>query len=796
MATNTPNAKSVDALTPEEAESELARLAGEIARHDVAYYRQDAPEVSDAEYDALRQRNIAIEARFPDLAREDSPSKRVGAAPVETFDKIRHRVPMLSLGNAFEDDDVTEFDARVRRFLGLSADAPLDITAEPKIDGLSISLRYDGGRLIEAATRGDGAEGENVTANVMTIKEIPHRLKGESVPDTIDVRGEIYLGHDDFRRLNEAQTAAGDKVFANPRNAAAGSLRQLDAKITAARPLRFFAYTWGEVSKLPAETQHGMVAAFKSWGLPVNPRMKVCHSPADLLAYYRETGLQRASLGYDIDGVVYKVDRLDLQERLGFVSRSPRWAIAHKFPAEQATTRLLAIEIQVGRTGSLTPVAKLEPVTVGGVVVSNATLHNEDEIARKDVRIGDTVVVQRAGDVIPQVVEVVLAKREKGAKPYQFPHRCPVCDSEAVRETDESGEADVVRRCTGGLVCPAQAKERLKHFVSRNAFDIEGLGDEKIELFFDEGLIRKPADIFTLAARDAAASEHLADRKGFGQKSVDNLFRSIDMRRTISLERLLFALGIRHVGETTARDIAKAFGTWDAVKEAIDAATAARPGPNYRRLIGLKGLGPKSAETLMQVLGSGQARGGDLFEQGPPTIAMAIAGIKGVRSSAAEALAAAFPDVRSFIETARAGAKEMPGDAYRELASLQGIGEVAADALIDFFHEAHNREAVESLQQHVNVVAFERQATQASSVSGKTVVFTGTLIKMTRNEAKAQAERLGAKVAGSVSKKTDYVVAGDEAGSKLDKARELGVAVLSEDEWLALIGGTGAAAHE
>jgi DNA ligase (NAD+) len=781
--------KPVLSLNPTEAEAELARLAGEIAHHDALYYRHDAPEISDADYDALRQRNAEIEAAFPDLVRADSPSSRVGAAPAGTFDKVRHRVPMLSLGNAFADEDVAEFDARVRRFLGLGADAPLAFTAEPKIDGLSISLRYDAGRLIEAATRGDGAEGENVTANVMTIKEIPHRLAGDDIPDTIDIRGEIYLGHDDFRRLNEAQAASGDKIFANPRNAAAGSLRQLDASITAKRPLRFFAYTWGQASSLPADTQTGMVAAFGRWGLPVNPRMVLCRSTAGMLDYYRRIGLDRASLGYDIDGVVYKVDRLDLQERLGFVSRSPRWAIAHKFPAEQATTVLRDIEIQVGRTGALTPVAKLEPVTVGGVVVSNATLHNEDEIARKDVRVGDTVVVQRAGDVIPQVVGVVMERRPPDAVPYVFPQRCPVCDSEAVRETDETGEADVVRRCTGGLVCPAQAKERLKHFVSRLAFDIEGLGEEKIELFFDEGLIRKPADIFTLAARDAAAPTHLADRKGFGRKSVENLFRSIDQRRTISLERLLFALGIRHVGETTARDLAKAFGTWQAVSAAIDAAGSARPGPHFRRLTALKGLGPKTAEAIMQALGSGAPRGGDLFDHGPRTFAAAIAGIKGVRAASAEALAAAYPSVRDFVAAARRAANEMPGDAYRELASLQGIGEVAADALLDFFHEPHNREAVSALLEHVTVSPYIRETAQVSNVTGKTVVFTGTLVRMTRTEAKAQAERLGAKVAGSVSKRTDYVVAGDEAGSKLDKARELGVTVLSEDEWLALIGG-------
>jgi DNA ligase (NAD+) len=781
--------KSVDQLSSTEAEAELARLAQDIAHHDRLYYQNDAPEITDADYDALRQRNAAIEARFPDLVRADSPSHRIGAALGETFDKVRHRVPMLSLGNAFEDADVAEFDARVRRFLGLGASEPLAFTAEPKIDGLSISLRYDNGKLVEAATRGDGAEGENVTANVITIKEIPHRLEGKDVPETIDVRGEIYLGHEEFRALNAAQAAAGEKVFANPRNAAAGSLRQLDSAITASRPLRFFAYTWGECARLPADTQHGVVAAFQRWGLPVNARMKVCHSTEEMLVYYREIGAHRASLGYDIDGVVYKIDRLDLQERLGFVSRSPRWAIAHKFPAEQATTELLDIEIQVGRTGSLTPVAKLKPVTVGGVVVSNATLHNEDEIARKDVRVGDTVIVQRAGDVIPQVVAVVTEKRPKGAVLYVFPHTCPVCGSEAVRETDERGETDVVRRCTGGLICPAQAKERLRHFVSRPAFDIEGLGEEKIALFFDEGLIRTPADIFTVAERDGRSNARLADRKGFGQKSVENLFKSIDARRRIGLDRFLFALGIRHVGETTARDLAKAYGTWAALDAALQAAGKVRPGPSYRRLIAIKGLGPKTAEAIMLELGSGKPRASDLFDQGPRTFAEAIAGIKGVRAGAAAALAAAFGSVPEFLQTARRGATEMPGEAYREFASLEGIGEVATDALLDFFHEPHNREAVAALLAHVTPAPFERAATQASSVTGKTVVFTGTLVRMTRNEAKAQAERLGAKVAGSVSKKTDYVVAGDDAGSKLDKARELGVAVLSEDEWLALIGG-------
>ncbi|MGE3065269.1 MAG: NAD-dependent DNA ligase LigA [Hyphomicrobiaceae bacterium] len=698
---------AVDTLTPAQAKSELARLAREIAHHDALYYRNDAPEISDAAYDDLRRRNTAIEARFPDLVRPDSPSRKVGAAPVEAFGKVRHDVPMLSLGNAFSDADVAEFIARVRRFLGLGDDGLVEVTAEPKIDGLSMSIRYEKGELVEAATRGDGQEGENVTANIRTIRQIPHRLRGKDVPDRIDVRGEIYLGHEDFRRLNAEQAAAGQKVFANPRNAAAGSLRQLDPSITARRPLRFFAYAWGAASSLPADTQAGVVGAFKRWGLPVNPLMKVCRSVEEVLKFYREMGERRAGLDYDIDGVVYKVNRLDLQERLGFVSRSPRWAIAHKFPAEQATTVLRDIEIQVGRTGALTPVAKLEPVTVGGVVVTNATLHNEDEIERKDIRIGDTVIVQRAGDVIPQILGFVAEKRPKGARKFSFPHVCPVCGSHAVRESDEkTGRTDVVRRCTGGLICPAQAKERLKHFVSRNAFDIEGLGGERIDLFFDEGLIRTPADIFTLAARDRTAPEHLADRKGFGAKSVENLFKAIEARRSIALDRFIYALGIRHIGETTARDLAKALGTFDAVST------------------------------------------------------LAIAAAKGGPES----------------------------EAYRDLDNIDGIGATVVDALADFFGEEHNTKAVDALLREVKPQPYKRIAAVASPVTEKTVVFTGTLERLTRSEAKAQAERLGAKVAGSVSKKTDYVVAGADAGSKLTKARDLGVAVLTEDEWLDLIG--------
>ena len=687
----------VDELEEEEAKAELARLAAEIAEHDAHYYRQDAPVISDAEYDALRQRNAAIEARFPHLIREDSPSERIGAAPSDAFGKVRHAVPMLSLGNAFADEDVEEFVARIRRFLKLKEDDPLALTAEPKIDGLSISLRYEKGRFVRAATRGDGYEGEDVTANVRTIGDVPDRLGAKDVPDVFEVRGEIYMRHEDFAALNARQAEAGDKVFANPRNAAAGSLRQLDAEVTRARPLRFFAYAWGEVSALPADTQTGVVDALGAWGFPVNPEMVRCDSVSEMLDHYRGLEERRASLGYDIDGVVYKVDRLDYQERLGFVSRSPRWAIAHKFPAEKATTVLNAIEVQVGRTGALTPVAKLEPVTVGGVVVSNATLHNEDEIARKDIRVGDTVVVQRAGDVIPQIVSVDTSKRPKDSAPFEMPHTCPVCGSHAVRE-----EGEAVRRCTGGLVCEAQAKERLKHFVSRNAFDIEGLGEKQIELFWEKGAVREPADIFTLEVRDGGSLTPLKNWPGFGEVSARNLFDAIDARRTVPFDRFLFGLGIRHVGQTTARLLARTYGNFDTFRKAM---VAAEP---------------------------------------------------------------------------------REGEAWEWLLSIDGIGETVAGALVDFFAEAHNEEALDRLLAEVQVEDMEAARTD-TPIAGKTVVFTGTLERMTREEAKARAEALGAKVSGSVSARTDYVVAGPGAGSKLKKANELGVKVLTEDEWLDLI---------
>ncbi len=696
--------KPVAQLTMEEAVEELARLAAEIATHDELYHRKDAPKISDAAYDELRKRNEEIEQRYPELVREDSPSHRVGAAPAEGFGKVVHKVPMLSLSNAFNDDDVRDFCTRVRRFLNLKEDETLAVTAEPKIDGLSAALRYEKGKFVLGATRGDGREGENVTENLKTIVDVPKALKGKNIPDVVEIRGEVYMSHQDFAALNERQKEAGKPVFANPRNAAAGSLRQLDAKITASRPLRFFAYTWGEVSALPADTQSGVIDAFDKWGFAVNPLFRRCESIEELIGFYREVEESRAGLGYDIDGVVYKVDRLDWQNRLGFVSRSPRWAIAHKFPAEQAMTVLEKIEIQVGRTGKLTPVARLAPVTVGGVVVSNATLHNQDEIERLGVRPGDTVVVQRAGDVIPQIVRVV-EDRPRGKKKFVFPETCPECGSHAVREVNpKTGKIDVDRRCTGGLVCPAQAVERLRHFVSRNAFDIEGLGEKQIAAFYADGLIARPDDIFTLEARDKKSLKKLKDREGWGETSARNLFEAIEVRRKVDLDRLIFALGIRHVGETNARLLARSYGTLD----------------NF--------------ETQMR--------------------------------------AAASRD----------------GDAWSELLSIDGIGEVLAEALTDFFDEPHNREVLAGLRKAgvEGVPLPEREA--GSPIAGKTVVFTGSLERMTRSEAKARAEQMGAKVAGSVSARTDLVVHGPGAGSKLARAAELGIETITEDEWMEMAG--------
>jgi DNA ligase (NAD+) len=680
-------------LTLAKAREEHARLEAEIAEHDRRYHGEDAPTISDAEYDALRRRYTALEEAFPQLAGADSADRKIGAAPSEKFAKVRHRVPMLSLGNIFADEEVEEFCARVRRFLGLSESAPLDVVAEAKIDGLSCSLRYENGELVQAATRGDGYEGEDVTANVRVVEAIPKRLKG--APNIFEARGEVYMRHADFAALNARQAAAGKPIYANPRNFAAGSLRQLDPRMTAERPLQFFAYAWGEVSESFASTQFGAIEAMGRFGLPTNPLTKLCRSATEMLAQYRSIEEKRATLGYDIDGVVYKVNDLSLQQRLGFVSRSPRWAVAHKFPAEQATTIVEAIGINVGRTGALTPLAKLKPVTVGGVVVSNATLHNEDEIERKDVRVGDTVLVQRAGDVIPQVLAVVLDKRPVDSKPYVFPETCPICGSAALREIDEkTGEKDVVRRCTGTLICPAQAVEGLKHFASRNAFDIEGLGEKLIELFFTEDLIRTPADIFTLHARDGQGRPPLREWEGFGETSARNLFNAIDARRTIPLNRFLFALGIRHVGETNARRLARHFGDWESLRAAARVENAAE-----------------------------------------------------------------------------------------EISAIGGIGPVVAEAIADFFAEPRNEAALDALIKEVTVEPMEAVAA-GHPLAGQTIVFTGSLEKMTRDEAKAVAERLGAKVSGSISAKTNLVVAGPGAGSKLAKARELGVETVDEDEWI------------
>ena len=699
--------KAVEDLVETEARAELSRLAEALAAANTAYHTLDAPEISDAEYDALKRRNAAIEARFPGLKRADSPSDQVGAAVASGFGKVPHRVRMLSLENAFAEADVVDFDERVKKFLGVAA---VSYTAEPKIDGLSLNLRYEAGRLVQAATRGDGETGEDVTENARTIADIPQSLTG--APAVLEVRGEVYMSHEDFAALNARQAEKGDKLFANPRNAAAGSLRQLDARITAARPLRFFAYAWGELSAPLGSSQFTSISRFKELGFQTNPLTALCRTPADLMAHYRAIEAQRATLGYDIDGVVYKVDDLALQERLGFRSATPRWAIAHKFPAELAWTRLLAIDLQVGRTGAISPVARLQPVTVGGVVVSNATLHNEDYIAGrdakgnpiregKDIRVDDWVQVYRAGDVIPKVADVDLSHRKDESQPYVFPTLCPECHSPAHREPGDS-----VRRCTGGLICPAQGVERLKHFVSRGAFDIEGLGAKQVEMFYNDAdlPVKQPADIFTLAARDAASPlKKLKNREGFGAKSVTNLFAAIEQRRRIPLDRLIFSLGIRHVGEVAAGVIARHYSDWPAFEAAM--------------------------------------------------------------------------------------AEAEPGSAaWADLLSVDGVGEVLAQSLVDAFRNPAERAAIDALVAELQVQPVVARAPVSSPVAGKTLVFTGTLEKMTRAEAKARAEALGAKVAGSVSAKTDLVIAGPGAGSKAKEAERLGVELIDEDAWIALAG--------
>src|SRR5271169_5705682 len=701
MASKPQSKSPVEDLSEKQAKAEHAQLAAEIAAHDRRYYQDDAPTVSDAEYDRLRRRYGEIEARFPQLRTLESLTQRVGAAPSARFAKVRHAVPMLSLDNAFAEEDVVDFVGRIRRFLQLPDDEEIVFSAEPKIDGLSMSLRYEDGQLVTGATRGDGSEGEDVTANVKTLEDVPKRLKGRGVPKVCEVRGEVYITKAAFLELNRKQAEAGKQLYVNPRNTAAGSLRQLDPTITASRPLGFFAYGWGEMSDRPADTQSGMIKWFAACGFKTNPLTKICRSVEALLVFHREIEAERATLDYDIDGVVYKVDRLDWQERLGFVSHSPRWAIAHKFAAEKATTIVRDIEIQVGRTGALTPVAKLEPVTVGGVVVQNATLHNEEEIKRLDVRIGDTVTIQRAGDVIPQVLGVVLDKRPRGAKTYHFPKKCPCpLHTDVVREIIAGGEEGARAHCTGEFACPYQVIEHLKHFVSRRAFDIDGLGERQIELFYEQGWVKEPADLFTLEERNKKI--HLEEVEGFGDTSVRNLFAAIAARREISLERFIYALGIRHVGETTAVALARGYGTWQAFHEAC-----------------LK-----------------LAKGDEETKQ--------------------------------------------------EMDALDQIGDTVIESLGDYFGEAHNRRRVERLAKQVRIRDAEKPRAD-SAVAGKAVVFTGTLEKVTCDEAKASAERLGAKVSGSVSKKTDYVVAGPGAGSKLAEAKKLGVAVLTEDEWVKLI---------
>jgi DNA ligase (NAD+) len=677
------------AMTEQEARAEIARLSGEIRHHNALYYQKDAPEITDAEYDALMRALEKLEAQFPELAQSDSPTQKVGAAPVETFTKVRHSIPMLSLNNAFDEEEVREFDTRVRRFLGLKEEEDIDYVCEPKIDGLSFSARYEKGKFVRGLTRGDGEVGEDVTANLATV--LPAELKGD-FPALLEVRGEVYMTYDKFRALNAQREKDEEPVFANPRNAAAGSLRQLDSNITKSRRLDYFVYSWAEVSGEMGNSQWEFRARLKRWGLRITDEA-FPHAHGDLafaLNWYQDMQARRAKLDFAIDGVVYKIDRLDWQKRLGYAGRAPRWAIAHKFPAEQVTTTLESIEIQVGRTGALTPVAHLKPVNVAGVMVARATLHNEDEIARKDIRVGDTVVIQRAGDVIPQVVSV--RAHAPDSKPFVLPHTCPVCGSHAVRE-----EGEAVRRCTGGLICAAQAKERLRHFVSRGALDIEGLGEKQIVAFWEDGLIRTPVDIFRLDY------ERIGTREGWGEKSVTNLKAAVEKARDVGLARFIYALGIRHIGEVTARTLAQHYGNYKAWKAAMMALT------------------PES-------------------------------------------------------------------EAWADLVAIDGMGEVAPGMLAEFFREEHNREILTELEKEVQVHDAEKRATD-SPVSGKTVVFTGTLSRITRPEAKATAEALGAKVAGSVSAKTDYVIAGEDAGSKLKKATELGVKVLTEEEWLTLIGG-------
>jgi DNA ligase (NAD+) len=783
MAAN-PSAP-VTELSEADAVAELTRLADEIAAHDLRYHQDDAPAISDGDYDALKRRNSEIEARFPHLVRDNSPTLRVGAARSEQFAPIEHGTPMLSLDNAFDDDEAVEFDARIRRFLRLPVGETVGYTAEPKIDGLSCSIRYENGMLVQAATRGDGRVGEDVTANVRTIGEIPHKLHGEAWPDVIEVRGEIYLGHEEFAALNAAAAEAGQKTYANPRNAAAGSLRQIDSTVTAKRPLRFFAYAWGYHSQVFAKTQWEALQKLKAWGFrTTTPQSCRVENAAGLLEAYARMEQVRPHLGYDIDGVVYKVDRLDWQQRLGFVSRAPRWGVARKFPAQQARTILEAIDIQVGRTGAITPVARLHPVTVGGVVVVNATLHNADEIARKDIRVGDTVILQRAGDVIPQIVAIVPEERPKDAEPFAFPSHCPCpLHTELVRETTASGAETVVRRCSGEFACPFQRLAHLRHFVSRKAFDIEGLGEKQLTLFSEQGWLNSPADIFRLRER----RDEILSLERFGETSVGNLLAGIEDRRRIGLDRFIYGLGIRHIGETTSTALARHFETVERFVETSKLASAQMAGPLYAELSGLDGLGPTAVSAVVEFARGGQ---GLLVPPGISLDGHLRLAIPKLNSKARAALEARFGDWASFEAAARQAASETPGDAFLEVASVDAVGVVAARMIAEFFSEDHNLALVDDLLAQLTVIAAQRPKTD-TAVAGKTVVFTGSLERLTRDEAKAQAERLGAKVSGSVSKKTDLVVAGPGAGSKLKTATELGIEVLTEDEWVALVEAAG-----
>ncbi|MBA4804731.1 MAG: NAD-dependent DNA ligase LigA [Brevundimonas sp.] len=774
----------VDQLSESEARAELDRLAALLRHHDALYYRHDAPEIPDAEYDALKRRALEIEDRFPDLTTAESPSQTVGAAVAAQFAPVRHGVPMLSLDNAFAPEEVTDFAARVRRFLKLASDEPVAFVAEPKIDGLSASLRYEDGVLVTGATRGDGRTGEDVTANLRTLGDIPPRLAGSGWPAVIEVRGEVYAPNDAFDAFNAAAEAAGTRTYANPRNFAAGSLRQKDPAVTATRPLRFFAYAWGETSAPIAATQWEALQALRSWGFPVNDRSQRVENAEGLMALYERLQADRATLGYDIDGVVYKVDRLDWQARLGFVARTPRWAIAHKFPAQQAQTVLEGIDIQVGRTGSHTPVARLHPVTVGGVVVRNATLHNADEIARLDVRLGDTVVLQRAGDVIPQILGVVDPGRPGRGAPYEFPRTC-ACPLETalVKETTASGAESVVRRCTGELACPFQRIEHLKHFVSRRAFDIEGLGEKQLTAFHERGWIREPADIFRLA-RDEARLAELRAEEGYGDTSVRNLVAGIEGRRSIALDRFIYALGVRDIGEQTSLVLARAFETWTAFETACVAAASGVPSEAWTRLAETHAVSPRVLQTLAAASPPPQ----DPWPEAPLDQKIALA-FPGLAAPARRGLAGLAEDWTALVELARVAREEGPSDALGQIAGVAGVGPVAARALALFFREPHNRAMVDALVGELDRIEDAERPKTDTAVAGKTVVFTGALERFTRDEAKARAEALGAKVSGSVSKKTDYLVAGPGAGSKLADAQKHGVAVLTEDEWLALIGG-------